>query len=278
MPSTRPNAAAATGYAPTALVRLRSPSSGEPCRQAGELTVHYQPVVPLGGPGPGSVEALVRWQHPARGLVPPGEFLPLIEGSDLMEDVGRFVLDTACAQAARWRVEGGPRTVAVNVTGHELLRRDYADTVGATLRRHGLPATGLVLEVTEASLDADAAPAIETLHRLREIGVRIAIDDFGTGYSGLGRLRVLPVDILKIDRLFVQEIAPGTTSAPFVQAILTLATALGLDVIAEGVETEHQERVLKALGCPRVQGYLYGRPAPGEQWTTPRPGLVYAAR
>jgi len=230
-----------------------------------ELTVHYQPLVGLGHPAVVGVEALVRWQHPERGLLPPSEFLPLVESGDVMVDVGRFVLAEACAQAARWRSTGGPRYVGVNVSGPELLSAGYLASLRRILQATGLPASALVLEVTETSLDADGEAALEVLAAARALGVQVALDDFGTGYSSLSRLGRLPVDILKIDRSFVQDLLPDTERAPLVQAVIALGAALGLTVVAEGVEHPHQARLLASLGCSHVQGYLYSRPVPPQQ-------------
>ncbi|MCF6746001.1 bifunctional diguanylate cyclase/phosphodiesterase [Blastococcus sp. KM273128] len=228
----------------------------------GELVVHYQPVVTLSEGRAVGAEALLRWQHPQRGMIPPAEYLPLLEGSELMAEIDFFVLAEACRQALRWRVSGGPATVAVNVSGDELVDPAYADRVAALLEQVGLPPSALVLEVTESSLAGESDAALGTLRRLRSLGVAIAVDDFGTGYSSLTRL---PVDILKIDRSFVSQIRRPDDAAPVVQAVLALARAFGLDVIAEGVEHAHQAQVLHALGCAHAQGYLYGRPADAAQ-------------
>jgi len=231
----------------------------------GELVLHYQPLVHLPTGRTYGAEALVRWQHPERGLVLPGEFLPLAEASDLMVDLGRFVLEQACRQAVRWRCAGGPDLVSVNVAGRELLAPGYLAGLERVLSTTGLPAHALVLEVTETSLDADAAGALDVLRAVRALGVRVAIDDFGTGWSSLSRLSRLPVDILKIDRSFVRDLAPGADRAPLVQAIVSLATALGLGVVAEGVEHPHQADLLRSLGSAHAQGYLFSRPLPADR-------------
>ena len=227
-----------------------------------ELVVHYQPILTLATVEVDGVEALVRWQHPERGFLLPGQFLPAVEVSDVMAEVGHFVLAQACRQAALWRASGGPRSVAVNVSGQELLLPIYLAQLRQVLTSTGLPPQALVLEVTETSLDADASISLEVLAAVRQLGVRVAIDDFGTGYSSLSRLGRLPADILKIDRSFVRDIGPDTIRAPLIQAILALADALALDVVAEGVEHPHQARLLRSLGCARVQGFLYSRAVP----------------
>ena len=239
----------------------------------GELTVHYQPLVTLPEGAAVGTEALVRWQHPERGLLLPGEFLPHVQQGEVMAEIGRFVLATACAQAARWHRAGVPGAVAVNVSGQELLSPGYLPALRQVLAETGLPAHALVLEVTETSLDADHDAALEVLTAVRQLGVRVAIDDFGTGYSSLSRLDRLPVDILKIDRSFVRDLAPNTSRAPLVQAVVALGVALGLEVVAEGVEHPYQARLLADLGCPFAQGFLYSRAVPADQV----PGLPGAA-
>jgi diguanylate cyclase (GGDEF)-like protein len=231
----------------------------------GEIVVHYQRVVDLATGRTAGTEALVRWQHPERGLVPPGDFLPLLEGSTLLADVGRFVLTEACAQTAAWRRDGSEVTVAVNVAGEQLLDPGYAEQLAEILAATGLPAAALVLEVTESSLDADTALAQRTLEAVRALGVGIAVDDFGTGYSSLARLGRLPVDLLKIDRSFVVAVPEGATEAPMIQAITAMAAALGLEVVAEGVEDEGRARLLRRLGCGYAQGYLFGRAVPAAE-------------
>ncbi|TFV51556.1 EAL domain-containing protein [Blastococcus sp. TF02A_35] len=226
----------------------------------GQLIIHYQPVVDLSDGATVGAEALLRWRHPQRGLLSPAEFLPVLEGSDVLAEIDFFVLAEACRQVQTWRGRGGPATVAVNVSGEELVDPAYADRVAALLEQIGLPPSALVLEVTESSLAGESDAALTTLRRLRALGVAIAVDDFGTGYSSLARLIRLPVDILKIDRSFVQQIRRADDAAPVVQAVVALANALGLDVIAEGVEHAHQAVVLRRLGCAHAQGYLYGRP------------------
>ena len=243
--------------------------------RAGELRVHYQPIVDGSG-RPVAAEALVRWQHPERGLLPPGAFLPAVDTDGVMLEVGGFVLTEACRQVARWRACGGPAVVSVNVSGPELLSDGYVDRVARDLADAGVPAEALVLEVTETSLNADAAEALVVLEALRALGVRIAVDDFGTGYSNLGRLGRLPVDILKVDRSLVIALTEDARSAALVKAVLAMARAMGLAVVVEGVETELQAGVLRAYGCRRLQGYLYGRPGPADV-LVPGPAEVAAA-
>ena len=232
--------------------------------ELGELVVHYQPIVDLQTGDVGKAEALIRWQRSPGVLVPPGDFLPLIESSALMVDIDRFVRRTALTQVAVWRSSGGPSVVTVNVTARELMTEDFADDVLSCLDDVDLPGDALVLEIVESSLDGEITTAVAALERLRARGVRIAVDDFGTGYSSLSRLTRLPLDILKIDRSFVEQVSGHSSGAPVIQAILGLATALGLDVVAEGVELVSQADFLRSVGCRSAQGYLYGRPVPAE--------------
>jgi EAL domain-containing protein (putative c-di-GMP-specific phosphodiesterase class I)/GGDEF domain-containing protein len=224
---------------------------------ADEFTVVYQPIVDLGSGRTTGAEALLRWVRADGAPVSPVDFIPRAERSGFIVELGRFVLETAGREAAEWAVPG---KITVNVSGRELHQPGYYDQVTTTLMTTGLPPERLVLEVTESMLEADSPVALETLRRLRALGIRIAVDDFGTGWSSLSRLDRLPADILKIDRSFVAAIAPEATSAPLVAAITALAAALGLRTVAEGVEEEHQATVLARHGVDEVQGWLHGRP------------------
>ena len=229
---------------------------------AGEFSVAYQPIVDLRSGRVTGAEALLRWDRPGAGPVPPTSFIPQAESSGFIIELGRFVLEQACREAAGW-TRDAPTKIAVNVSGRELYRPDYYAQVTEVLFESGLPAGRLVLEVTESMLEADSPRALATLRRLRALGIRIAIDDFGTGYSSLGRLDRLPADILKIDRSFVTKIgaaAPDGGDAPLITAIVALAAALGLRTVAEGVEDVHQAAVLAHHGCDEGQGWLFGRP------------------
>ncbi len=225
-----------------------------------ELFLHFQPQAALGGGGLRGAEALVRWRHPHFGLLPPDRFIPVAEGRGLIVDLGRQVLDKALAQLAAWDADGlhVPR-VAVNVSAAELLP-GFAETVEAALARHGIAAARLELEITESALTADGIDTLSVLARLRDGGVGIAVDDFGVGYSSLGQLRRLPIDSLKIDRSFVEEIDCRSEDAAIVTAIVAMAGALGLRTIAEGAEHEGQIGVLERIGCDSVQGYLLAKP------------------
>lgn len=231
----------------------------------GELCVCYQPFFNLGDPVLVGAEALVRWQHPERGLLEPGEFLPVAEESGLIVALGEWVLREACTQAARWSAQLGdlPFLLTVNVAARQFATSTLPDVVRDALSRSGLPPEALGLEVTEGALaDAHADPEA-ALHALKDVGVRLLLDDFGKGFSSLGRLKRLPIDVVKIDRTFVDQVAhPDSHDSAIVEAIMGMARALDMDVIAEGVETEAQMTSLRGLGCGVAQGFLLGRPAP----------------
>ncbi|WP_432493657.1 putative bifunctional diguanylate cyclase/phosphodiesterase [Kineococcus gypseus] len=238
--------------------------------ERGELEVHYQATVELDGGATEGFEALLRWRHPRRGMVPPLEFVPLAESSGHITAIGAWVLRTATAQAARWsRLRGHPVTIGVNLSAVQLADDAVLDVVAGALRDSGLPPQQLTLEITESLLVDDFTGTATRLERLRDLGVQIAIDDFGTGYSSLSYLRRLPVDIVKIDRSFVSDLAGGGAATTLVATIVELARSLGLDVIAEGVETEQQAGALRALNCGLAQGYLYARPLSAAQIAMP---------
>jgi predicted signal transduction protein with EAL and GGDEF domain len=229
----------------------------------GQLRVHYQPVVRVADGGTAGFEALVRWEHPELGLVPPVEFIPLAEETGLVTGIGRWVLAEAVRQATRWITEHGrPLRMSVNLSPRQLLDDDVPGFVREVLDDTGFPPGLLLLEVTEGVFVRDVERVVAELGRLRALGVRIAIDDFGTGYSSLSYLRRLPADLLKIDRSFVTDLAGGGSSRTLVSSIIELARTLGLEVVAEGVETESQRRVLQDLGCGLAQGYLFAPPRP----------------
>ena len=232
-----------------------------------EFTLHYQPQFRPDGSLSG-FEALVRWNHPKLGLVPPLKFIPAAEESGLILPLGRWVLEEACRQMARWRQLGARDLVmAVNVSAIQFADPGWVDTVAQALNHTGLPPHCLELELTESLVMDPASEAGQRLHRLKEMGVSLAIDDFGTGYSSLSYLHRLPIGVLKIDQSFVRDLQPGSEdrSGPIVQAIVGLARHLGLQVVAEGVETEPQRAFLADLGCDALQGYLLGRPVPAEE-------------
>ncbi len=231
----------------------------------GELEVHYQPVVDLASGSVTAVEALVRWRDPNRGLVSPEDFIPAVENSPLIEEIGGYVLRTACQQLARWRRGGASTqlTVSVNVAARQLEGARFVDDVARCLRDSGLAADSLTLEITEGQLVRDIDSAASTMLQLRSLGVRMAIDDFGTGYSSLSYLERLPVNMLKIDRSFVVGI-PSDDGSVLLRSIVDLGRALGLQVVAEGVDTEERRQSLREMGCPLGQGFLFAEPLPAE--------------
>lgn len=233
--------------------------------ERGEFRLHYQPVVDAGTGAVASAEALLRWEHPALGLVPPARFIPVAEEAGLMVPIGAWVLRGACRQAAEWaRSPAGPLRVAVNVSAAQFGREDLVATVTAALEESGVDARWLELELTETLVMRDVAGTARQLRALRALGVSVAVDDFGTGFSSLAKLQSLPLDALKVDRSFVERLAAIPSSLPLVRAVVTLARELGMRVVAEGVETAEQLTALRALGCDLVQGYLFARPAPPE--------------
>ncbi len=238
---------------------------------AGALSVHYQPVVDLTTGLPHGAEALVRWPRPGHGLVPPDLFIPLAETSGLIIELGRWVLNRACADAALWAeqiptLSGG--TVAVNVSARQLAHPRFINDVDQALAASGLPADRLVLEITESSLIEDRDGVLGVLASLRDRKVQLALDDFGTGYSSLGYIQALPVDIVKIDKSFVDLITGPGTGTALSEVVLKLAEATGLRVVAEGVETPGQAEALRRLGCHYGQGYTWARPLPTDQLRT----------
>ncbi|MBB3082704.1 diguanylate cyclase (GGDEF)-like protein [Geodermatophilus sabuli] len=241
---------------------------------AGQFEVYYQPTIDLAAGVTTGYEALLRWHHPTRGLVPPVEFVPLAEEGGHIVEIGRWVLGEATRQAAAWSAQAGrPVGIAVNLSPRQLADDDVVATVRDALAASGLPARQLTLEVTEGVLVRDVDQVVTQLLALRTTGVRIAIDDFGTGYSSLSYLRRLPADIVKIDRSFVQELGTGNRSTTLVASIIELARSLHLDVVAEGVETPEQQAVLGRLACSHAQGYLFGRPAPAGAQQPPAQAL-----
>ena len=222
-----------------------------------EIRVQFQPIVSLRHGEAVGCEALVRWEHPVRGMVGPSDFVSIAEETGLISKIGRIVLDQACRQAAHWRRAGRDIFVSVNISPRQLVRPDLADDISQALAANGLPAECLSLEVSEASLLRDPGPIVESLRRLKALGVRLAIDDFGAGASSFGLLRILPVDQIKIDNSFVQGLGDTTSDRVIVAAVVSLAKELGLSVIAEGVETHRQQTELRELGAELAQGFLY---------------------
>jgi len=228
-----------------------------------EFRLHFQPKARLRDGRIAGFEALLRWQRPGKGLVPPGDFVPLLEETGLIVPVGDWVIRAACAQLAAWRGAGFvPLPVAVNLSAKQFIHRDIAAVVDLALREHDVPAGLLELEITESDAMQRPEATMATLAKLDERGVSIAIDDFGTGYSSLSYLKRFPVDTLKLDRSFVRDLPDDADDVSIARAVVTLAHSLGLSVVAEGVETEAQRRFLAAEGCDQMQGYLLSRPVP----------------
>ncbi len=228
----------------------------------GDLEVHYQPCLSLHDGTITGCEALVRWRHPEHGFVSPAEFIPIAEETGMINQLGEWVLNTACREAASW-----PENIrlAVNVSPVQFKNGALALKVAAALATSALPANRLELEITEAVLIRDDETALAILHQLRDIGVRIALDDFGTGYSSLSYLQRFPFDKIKIDRCFVNDLAEGGGSSSIVQAVVNIAAARQMTTTAEGVETEPQQQLLRALGCSEMQGYLFSAAQPADQ-------------
>jgi EAL domain-containing protein (putative c-di-GMP-specific phosphodiesterase class I) len=250
---------------------------------ANQLTLDFQPVVNLDDGRCVGLEALVRWNHPDRGIVGPVEFIPTAERTGLIAPLGAWVLQETCRQFAEWQrecVEYAPRVVGVNVSARQLREPGYAESVLATISAARLAPASVVLEVTESAV-LDGGSVFETLRTLRAAGVRIALDDFGTGQSSLGLLRDCPVDILKLDKSFVDGVVDTDEHAAVAAAVLHIAEALGLVAVAEGIETEQQAARLREMGYRLGQGYLFAEPLGASQltdsWRAPLDGDLSAA-
>jgi diguanylate cyclase (GGDEF)-like protein/PAS domain S-box-containing protein len=225
----------------------------------GEFELYYQPIVDIATRQTASIEALIRWHHPQRGMVPPAEFIPLAEESGLICHIGEWVLRKACSDAVHWP---SPIKVSVNLSAVQFRKMCPIDSLSRTLAETGLPAERLELEITESVLLQGSDENVETLHRLRAMGISIVLDDFGTGYSSLSYLRMFPFDKIKIDRSFVHELAKSADCAAIVSAVAGLGRSMRIGTVAEGVETEDQLVLVQAAGCTHAQGYLFGRPCP----------------
>lgn len=231
-----------------------------------EFVLHYQPQLDLRSGEVIGAEALVRWQHPEVGMVPPAEFIPLAEESGLILPLGEWVLRAACDQHRLWREAGcPPRKVAVNISGYQFKEQGFARKVAAILRQTGMNPRSLVLEITESILMQDTEKTIGTMNELKEMGIGLAIDDFGTGYSSLSYLSRFPLYALKVDRSFIKDVGSSPHAAAITSAIIAMARSLKLQVIAEGVETEEHLVFLRQLGCDQMQGYLLGAPLPAAE-------------
>jgi predicted signal transduction protein with EAL and GGDEF domain len=228
----------------------------------GEFEVYYQPIHDLNSDQIVCFEALVRWNHPHRGMIQPTDFIALAEETGLIVPIGNWVLRKACTDAAVWSQNV---SVAVNLSPAQFKNRDLVPSVIAALSASGLAANRLELEITESVLLQESEATLATLHKLRDFGVRISMDDFGTGYSSLSYLRSFPFDKIKIDRSFVHELASRGDSMAIVRAVTGLGKSLGISTTAEGVETKEQLALLRLEGCTEVQGYLFGQPRPAAE-------------
>jgi EAL domain-containing protein (putative c-di-GMP-specific phosphodiesterase class I) len=228
-----------------------------------ELELHYQPKVDVRSGKTTGMEALARWRHPRKGLLPPSEFIPLAEETGLIQPLGEWVLREACRQNRAWQAEGlAPLRMAVNISSSQLQQKDLVESITDMLAESGLGPEWLELEITESVVMQNAAEAVYVLGRLKRMGIHISIDDFGTGYSSLSYLRRFPLDTLKIDGSFIQDVSGNNNDAAIVQAIVGLAHSLNLLVVVEGVENEAQLRFVQASGSDQYQGFLRSHPLP----------------
>jgi EAL domain-containing protein (putative c-di-GMP-specific phosphodiesterase class I) len=231
-----------------------------------EFVLHYQPQVEIETGRIVGMEALLRWHHATRGMIPPGQFIPIAEESSLIVEIGNWVIREACVQNRAWQNAGLRRVpVAVNISGRQVHHKDLATTVRVALESTGLSPQYLEIELTESAVMSNTEAAINTLTRLYEMNVRISLDDFGTGYSSLSYLKRLPVTGLKIDQSFIRDLASDPDDAAIVRAIIVVAQELSLNVTAEGVETAEQVEFLKTHGCSEAQGFYYARPVPANE-------------
>ena len=230
-----------------------------------EMVVYYQPLIDLHSRQITAMEALVRWQHPTRGLVSPAKFIPIAEANGSIVPIGEWVLRTACAQTRAWQLAGlPPIRISVNLSARQFEQPNLVEVVSQILEETGLTASYLELEVTESFLMGDVQRSVNTLEQLRELGILLALDDFGTGYSSLNYLKRFPVTMLKIDRSFVQDVTSNPDSAAVTDAIIALAKSLRLNITAEGIETQEQLDYLQKRGCEEGQGFYFSRPVPAD--------------
>jgi EAL domain-containing protein (putative c-di-GMP-specific phosphodiesterase class I) len=253
-----------------AVERLQLESSLRRAVERNEFRAYYQPVVALATGRLAGFEALIRWQHPERGLVPPIEFIPIAEETGLIHPIGRWILREACLQMAAWNKEVRPvdrLSMSVNLSGRQLAEPDLVTRVVRILEETGVDPDQLKLEITESAIMADAETATERLAQLRALGIGLSIDDFGTGYSSLSYLHRLPLTALKIDKTFVWAMGASVRETQICHGIVTLAHNLGLGVIAEGIETPEQRQRLRELRCEYGQGFYFAKPLPAERAT-----------
>jgi EAL domain-containing protein (putative c-di-GMP-specific phosphodiesterase class I) len=227
-----------------------------------DFYLDYQPIIDLRGRTVTSVEALMRWQHPTRGLVPPSSFVPVAEQTGMIVPLTLWVVREACEQMRRWDADPATRglSIAVNLSGRLVREPGIGSAIAREFHRAMIDPHRLIFEITESLLMEDRSLAVQTLCQLRALGTRLSVDDFGTGYSSLSRLNKLPIDEVKIDQSFITQLDTGDAGRTIVQASVAMAHGLGLRVVAEGVETERQLQILRSIGCDDGQGYLFGRP------------------
>jgi Amt family ammonium transporter len=250
-----------------ATARLRIETELRHALERDELRLHYQPIVDMEDGRVNSFEALVRWQHPERGLLAPGEFIPVAEQSEAIIAIGEWVFEEACRQSVAWAAEHPDRPpvpISVNLSARHVLMPDVVDRLAGIVERTGADPRLMRAEITESALMEDAATTVATLKQMKELGIELMLDDFGTGYSSLAYVNRFPIDVLKIDRSFVAALDRGEDAHAIVEAIISMARGLRVDVIAEGVEHAEQAEILRALGCRHVQGFLYAQPMPPE--------------
>jgi EAL domain-containing protein (putative c-di-GMP-specific phosphodiesterase class I) len=232
----------------------------------GELRLFYQPEISMYDDRIVGVEALLRWQHPERGLLAPGEFVGIAEETGTIVEIGEWVLMEACTQVAEWRAADCDVELGVNLSARQLQQPDLADAVRRALDESGLPAHALCVEVTESAVMSDPPAALASLAAIKSMGVKVALDDFGLGVSSLAQLKeLLPIHALKVDRSFVHDLAADERSSRIVEGVVRLATSLGVMAVAEGVETEEQVDRARALGCDALQGYFFRVPGPPDE-------------
>jgi EAL domain-containing protein (putative c-di-GMP-specific phosphodiesterase class I) len=253
--------------APASMHRIRMEAELRNAVERGEFVLYYQPQVDLRTRAIVGMEALLRWDHPEFGLIPPGDFLDIAEETGIIEAIGDWVMRTACRQTRAWQLAGlGPLRVAVNLSHRQFHLPELPALVASCLEDAGLPAACLDLELTEGIIMREVEQAIGKMDALKALGVQLSVDDFGTGYSSLAHLKRFPVDVLKVDRSFVQDIERDRQQAAITRSIITLARNLNLEVIAEGVENERQLSHLAAYGCDQVQGFYFSRPVPAREF------------
>jgi EAL domain-containing protein (putative c-di-GMP-specific phosphodiesterase class I) len=251
-----------------AMERLRMEMDLRRAVEREQLLLHYQPVVSLSTGVVVAVEALIRWQHPERGLIPPLDFIPIAERTGLIVEIGRWVLARACEQLKAWEREFGydaPQSVWINVSPKQFAQKDLAQQVEQLFASISFEPRRIKFEITEGIMLEDIELATRTLGELRRLGVQVFMDDFGTGYSSLTYLGRLPLDGIKVDRSFVSQMGDDVRQAQLVATIITLIRNLGLEPIAEGVETDQQARLLRDMGCAFAQGFVFCRPVPARE-------------